>query len=730
MTRQQPKPPPLKRGILADILGPERGRGGMVNIANRSSGLRRGLALPLLLGVGLAGCAYPDHGLNKKDYYDLRDRQPPAAAVHPEAVPPIPELQPILAAPPPPSTAQRLVTLTVTDPSIPVRDVLLELARKVGVDIDLDQNVGGGIIISAKDRPFLDVIDRICEQANLRCSFKDNVLHVAVDDMYYQTYHLDMLNSIRTTTTDITSSTSISSLIQGGGGGGGSNTSTSDVKSTSEADLWKEVDANVKQILLNTNPRNQPITSSVNGDVTVVAAPPPPSGAPPVGRGGKRGSGAPLLSESGVSHQEAPPPAGGEGAQPNSQSLGAAVAGQAAAVNEGIQAVAGYKERAAAAAALDAPPTTAAVRPAAAAAVNASGALYSINKQAGMLSVFGTGRQQKLIKAYLDKVLAKAGAQVLIEAKVVEVVLSDQYSTGIDWTALRQNLKGTGFGISSNTPSTSSSSAVPALPVPGDLGKPFGSLGFNAAFTTFGGDLAAMINLIKTYGNTRTLSSPRLTVMNNQTAMLKVAENHVYYKLTATVTATPSTAGAAASQTATYSSSLQTLPIGLVMTVQPSIDLDKDQVTLGLRPTVTAWPGNTVSDPAVALGLASACGSSTTGGCSQANINSAIASSSVPVVDVREMDSVVTVPSGAVIVMGGLMQEVVNKQDSGVPGAGDLPVIGNLFRANNDQTQVTELVVFLKATVVHGTDSVDWADKDLYQRYMHDPRPWDCPEPC
>jgi general secretion pathway protein D len=312
---------------------------------------------------------------------------------------------------------------------------------------------------------------------------------------------------------------------------------------------------------------------------------------------------------------------------------------------------------------------------------------------------------------------------VLIEAKVVEVTLNDQYSTGVDWTALRQNLRGTGFGISANNPSTSSTASIPSLPVPGALGKPFGGTGFNAAFTTFGGDLAAMINLIRAFGTTRTLSSPRMTVMNNQTAILKVAENKVYFKLTATVTSTPATAGSAASQTATYSSTLQTLPIGLVMTVQPAIDVDHDQVTLGLRPTVTAWPGTSVSDPAVALGLASACGSSTAAACSTANITAAIDSSSVPVVDVRELDSVVTIPSGAVVVMGGMMQEVSSKQDSGVPGAEDAPVIGNLFKANTDQMQLTELVIFLKATVVHGNDSVEWADKDVYKRFTHDPRP-------
>jgi general secretion pathway protein D len=367
-------------------------------------------------------------------------------------------------------------------------------------------------------------------------------------------------------------------------------------------------------------------------------------------------------------------------------------------------------------------PATAAA-PTAAAPPPAAQTTYSINRQAGVISVFATTRQHKLVRAYLSKMLASATAQVLIEAKVVEIALTDAYSAGVDWVALQQKLHGSGFGISSYAGSTDPSATIPASILPGNLPNPFGGNGLNLGFTTSAGNLAAMVNLIKTFGDTKTLSSPRLTVMNNHTAMLKVAENHIYYKLQATVTATPAAAGASASQTATYSSQLQTLPIGLVMTVQPSIDIDREQITLGLRPTVTAWPGNSVSDPAVSLSLASACGSSTSSACSTANISEAIASSSVPVIDVREMDSVVTVPSGAVIVMGGLMQEISLHQKSGVPGAADVPVVGNLFTATSEKKQMTELVVFLKATLVRGEDSIDWADRDLYKNHIHDPHP-------
>ncbi len=679
----------------------------------------------LVLAAMLAGCSHPDNGLSKKDYDDLVNRQPPAAATQPKEAPPIPDLQPILAAPPPPSVAQRLVTVAVTDPSIPVRDVLLELARKVGVDIDIDPNIAGGIILTAKDRPFLDVIDRICEQANLRYTYKDNVLKVEVDTMYHQTYHLDLLNTVRTSSTDIATSTDVNNSIQGAGAPTGNNASTSDVKSTSTSDPWKEVEDNIKQILVNSNPQNQPITSNLSGGVAVGDG----GGAVLAGGGSRRAAGQPLLGSQ-TSYQQA--------SAPNDNTPGVAGAGSAPGAGTGnagsdpSQAAANYAAQTGAAIANggEAPKTAPAVAlPAglgrAAAAPTTQQAQYSINKQAGVVSVFGTSRQHKLVKSYLDKVIAKAGAQVLIEAKVVEVRLNNQYNTGIDWTALRQNLRGTGGGLSGyNAGTTAPGSSNSFVGTPGALASPFGQLGgLNIGFTTFGGDLAGMINMIQQFGTTRTLSSPRLTVMNNHTAMLKVAENYVYFKLLATVTATPAAVGTPASQTATYTSTLQTLPIGLVMSVQPSIDLEKNEVTLGLRPTVTAQAAAPVPDPAVQLSIAAACGSQTTGACSPNNVATAVASASVPVVDVREMESVVTVPSGAVVVMGGLMQESVDKQDSGIPGAGDVPVVGNLFKANSDQTQMTELVIFLRATVVHGSDTVDAADKDIYKRYMHDPRP-------
>jgi general secretion pathway protein D len=125
---------------------------------------------------------------------------------------------------------------------------------------------------------------------------------------------------------------------------------------------------------------------------------------------------------------------------------------------------------------------------------------------------------------------------------------------------------------------------------------------------------------------------------------------------------------------------------------------------LGLRPTISRKTG-TVADPAVALQ------------------NVAGVTSNVPVVEVREMDSVITIPNGHVVVMGGLMQERNSKTELGLPGLMDLPFFGNAFKAQADEIKLTELVVLLKATMVNAEDSITKADRDLYHKFMNDPRP-------
>jgi general secretion pathway protein D len=131
-----------------------------------------------------------------------------------------------------------------------------------------------------------------------------------------------------------------------------------------------------------------------------------------------------------------------------------------------------------------------------------------------------------------------------------------------------------------------------------------------------------------------------------------------------------------------------------------------------LRPTITNVDSFT-PDPAVAFAAASLGGAG-------ANITS-----NIPVVNVQEFDSVIKVNSGQAIVMGGLMQDRTESTEQGVPIAAEIPIVGSLFKAHNDKVHKSELVVFLKATILDGGNNVHSTDKELYKTFSGDRRPLD-----
>ena len=167
------------------------------------------------------------------------------------------------------------------------------------------------------------------------------------------------------------------------------------------------------------------------------------------------------------------------------------------------------------------------------------------------------------------------------------------------------------------------------------------------------------------------------TVLNNQSAVLKVAQNEVIYlpslqRQYATVSDNRSTDF--------LSTTLHTIPVGLIMSVIPSVDIRNNTILLNLRPNQTQ---------------------------------------KIPIVDVREFDSVLRLQSGQVVVMGGLMQETSHNNRNGLPGLSETDV---LFGAREKGTDVTELVIFLKATILR-KKSYHNADKKLYKKFANDPRP-------
>ncbi|WP_142849659.1 type II secretion system protein GspD [Telmatospirillum sp. J64-1] len=636
---------------------------------DRGGKMRMGLVLGMAAAL-LASCAPhdPQTGLTKQDYRELMARRGPADAP-PPAEPPIPELQPLLAAPTPPAEADaRRVSIRVTEVT-PLRDLLMELARRAEIDLEMDPRIQGGIIFSATDRPLTQVIERIADMTGLRYSFEDNLLRIELDDPYLRTYRLDTLALRRQSQSEISSSTDVFSAVAGGGTTAASNASTSRVTSMADIDPWGEVQSNIERILFQDNqPRHlvqMPVPPASPGEAAPGSAPAPAGGV----------AGALQAVQSLADTITAPPPA----VSP------AAASGDSSAAGATIQTV----ERE------DTGP--AATGPLGAEASNPN---LSINRQAGIITVYTNQRRHREIADYLERVRRAISAQVLIEAKIVEVTLRDEFRAGIDWSAISPASDLSLVSPLGESISQAISPQSPTLLMGGRLAR--------AGSVTIDG----VLQLVDQFGSVRTLSSPRLTMTNNQASVLKVAENDVYF----TLQIDRERDTQSGFETRTITSTVNTVPIGLIMTVQPSINLESRMISLNLRPTISRV-ARRVSDPAVALTMADIN--------AQLPVSQRVSvDSQIPVVEVRELDSVVSMESGQVLVMGGLMQERSDNVEQGIPGLQDMPgVFGAAFKQQNKLSEVVELVIFLRATIVNDRESVAPADVDLYRRFAPDPRP-------
>jgi len=283
-----------------------------------------------------------------------------------------------------------------------------------------------------------------------------------------------------------------------------------------------------------------------------------------------------------------------------------------------------------------------------------------VNVVAGTVSIFATERQHRLVREYLDTVSNASQRQVLIEATIVEVTLKDQYRAGIDWSKALQGT--TGWAI--NTLGGGTNALAGSL-------TPF----IQATYTNTGSNgFTAAIDLLESYGNTKVLSSPKLMALNNQTAMLKVVNNLVYFS----VEVTPASySGGFLTSPAVYTTTARAVPVGIVMSVLPQIS-ENGMVSLTVRPTISRKVGD-VSDPNPELR-------------DVANL--------VPVIQVREMESLLQVRSGQTVMLGGLIQDDSNNARDGLPGLSRPEGIGAVFGQHERINSQTELVIFLRPIVV------------------------------
>jgi MSHA type pilus biogenesis protein MshL len=301
------------------------------------------------------------------------------------------------------------------------------------------------------------------------------------------------------------------------------------------------------------------------------------------------------------------------------------------------------------------------------------GAVIS-NRESGLISVRTSSIAHNDIQNFLDRVNSSARKQVLIEATVVEVTLNDDFQAGVDWSRIAS---GNGWSFDQSV-----------------LAGALGTAPFTAATyvnSNASNDVSAAVKVLDSFGNVSVMSSPKIMALNNQTSILKVVDNRVYF--TTTVTTTPG--NATTNAITNVNTELKTVPVGFVMNVTPYIT-EGEEVILNIRPTLSRIL-RFVNDPNPELANAGVI-------------------SQIPEIQVREMESVLRVANGDTAVIGGLMQDTANNTSSGIPGLRDLPGIGFLFGARSEQTTKTELVIFLRPRIIENA-SLDASLRD-FKRFL------------
>lgn len=514
---------------------------------------------------------------------------------------------------PPPKPTARIETYSVVVSNVPAQEILFALARDANINLDISSGIQGNVSLNAINQTLPQILERISKQVDMRYELENGTLSVMPDKPFLKTYKIDFINMSRTTTSSNSTSGQIGGGNTGVAGASTGNSSATVTKSETINNLMDSLIKNVSDIILEEDRLRFKTQKEISSLNTVVA----------------QGSGA----AAGYIGTPA-----GRGKKTGSDDAGPA-GGASGAGNETVQATGTAKG------------TTA--------EFEKSVSVFA-NKETGVLIARATSRQHEKIQEFIDRVMTTAKRQVLIEATIVEVKLNDQYQQGINWS--RALLGAQGFALSQAGTA--------------GIGSTAGALTISYFDPTSNyGNILASVQLLEKFGNVKVLSSPKMSVMNNQTASLKVADSKVYF----TITSTPATLGSAGTvlTPATYTSTPVTVSVGFTMNVTPHIS-DSDMVTINLRPAITRITGY-VNDP---------------------NPSLVLIANRIPEIQTREMESIIKVESGQMAVMGGLIQESIDKNTSEIPLLGRIPFLGNLFRNRDDTTSKTELVIFLRPVVI------------------------------
>jgi general secretion pathway protein D len=451
---------------------------------------------------------------------------------------------------------------------VPADQLLTAIARDRRFDFDLHPGVEGLVSLSAFERPLPELIERICEQAGLRCEFDGQHLAAMPDTPFLRAYRIDYVNLARDMNGAVATSTQIAtstSAVEGNRtSGGNGNTSLTHIETKATNHFWETLEASIRA----------------------------------------------LLKE----HER-------HVRRPHCEALHK----RASNATGGASACGGGEE-----------PT-----------------FVISHRETGTLMVLANASQHRKVAEFIDLVQGAAHRQVMIEATIVEVTLADGYRQGIDWSRL-------------------------GSPETGVLPRGANDASAMTPTVVYLSDrLGVRLDWLETFGTVKVLSSPRLSVLNNQTAILKVVEEVVYFLVDASTTEY----GDSNREKVTATTKPQSVSVGLVMALTPQIGGD-GEITLGVRPTISSISGFK-DDP---------------------NPTLREIPNRVPQIRTREIESVLRLADGEIAVLGGLMEDKIDYDTGRIPLLGALPLLGELFTRRENSVRRTELVIFLRPRLIQKPD--------------------------
>jgi MSHA type pilus biogenesis protein MshL len=517
---------------------------------------------------------------------------------------------------PKPRAAPKSETYSVVVNNVPVRELLFALARDARVNVDIHPGITGTVSLNAINQTLPQLLTRIAKQVDMRFELDGPNLAVMPDSPFLKHYKVDYVNMARNVTETISTSTQINTTPGGSGGAGGGASVGGGAGNVSNTRIE--------------NKSNNQFWDSLEKNIKDILR--------ETDKILPEGSSETVVEQANA--QTATGPAAlPQGASPRAaQALANAMQGNAA-LGSSSQTTGNSVVRR---------------------NTFREAASVIINPESGVITVRATARQHEKIQEFIDRVIVSSRRQVLIEATIVEVTLGDGYQQGIEWTKVITGATGVGLSL---TPASINSNVGSAL-------TPF-TLGYQNKQTNF--EINSIVNILQAYGTAKVLSSPRLSVMNNQTALLKVVENFVYFNVKADTVTT-----ANVGNNTTVTTTPQSVSVGLVMSVTAQVS-DGDAVILNVRPTISSISElKEDPNPSIPAGV----------------------KNYVPQIRTREIESVMRVNSGEIAVLGGLMEDSVNWKTGRVPLVGQLPLIGELFTTRNNAAVKSELVVFLRPVII------------------------------